>query len=59
MRWLDSIIHLMDMNLGKLRETVWPGVLRSMEVTESDTTEQLNNSKKECRVDTTYDVDEP
>ena len=33
MRWLDSIINEMDMNLGKLQEMVGtgrPGVLQSM-----------------------------
>ena len=33
MSWLDGIPHSMDMNLGKLRETVRdrrPGVLQSM-----------------------------
>ena len=30
MRWLDSIMDSMDMNLGKLQETGRPGMLQSM-----------------------------
>ena len=47
MRWLDGITDKMDMNLSKLREIVKtgkPGVLQSMGLKESDTTEGLNNS---------------
>ena len=50
MGWLDSITYSMDMNLGKLQEMVsdwkaWHAAVH--EVTESDTTWQLNNSKQE------------
>ena len=42
MRWLDDITDSMDKSLSKLQETVKtgkPGVLQSMGVKESDTTE--------------------
>ena len=53
MKWLDGIIDSMDMSLSKLWELVmdnWreartpmkPGVLQSMGLQRSDTTEQLN-----------------
>ena len=47
MRWSDSIINLMDINLSKLQEIVedrgaWRAAIHG--VTESDTTYRLKNS---------------
>ena len=47
MRWLDSIMDSMDMNLSKLQEIVkdrWAWHAAVCGIAESDMTEWLNNS---------------
>ena len=46
MRWLDSITDSMNMNLGKLMDTVRDKEAQNTAVPqESDITQQLNNNK--------------